>query len=206
MKKTGKSSWKSSCQDNIKPIKTNLKGKTTIYQHARGIGMTNDRKENINPMFYSSEIKKLDPIIKAKEKAKDEYMTIRNYGTPSTLNNVTNKKTSNTTRNNNYNRGSNTNTNQQKKTYATNSYQPNNYNSASNRGNKASNIVKTTQSYSRGSNYGTASGNDAEIVKETRTKVQMGSRSQFRGTGNPTSSVTTEKRVYNSNAFFNSNK
>ena len=206
LKKTGKSSWKSSCQDNIKPIKTNLKGKTTIYQHARGIGMTNDRKENINPAFYSSEIKKLEPIIKAKEKAKVEYMTFRNSGTPSTLINVTNKKTTNTTRNNNYNRGSNTNTNQQKKTYTTNSYQANNYNSASNRVNKASNIVKTTQSYSRGSNYGTASGNDAEIVKETRTKVQMGSRSQFRGTGNPTSSVSTEKRVYNSNTFFNNNK
>lgn len=32
--------------------------------------MTNERKENINPMFYSSEIKKLDPIIKEKEKEK----------------------------------------------------------------------------------------------------------------------------------------
>lgn len=198
LQKSGKSSWTTSVQDNIKPIITNLKGKTTVYQHARGIGMTNDRKENINPMFYTSEIKKLDPIIKEKEKEKVEYMTFRNTGTSNTINNATIKTVSNTTRNN-YNRG--TNSNQQKKSYASNTNQPNNYN----RGNKV-NIVRTTQSYTRGNNYGTGSGNDGEIVKETRTKVQMGSRSQYRGTGNPTSSVTTEKRVYNSNSFFNNNK
>ena len=74
LKKGGKSSYSSSCQDNIKPIVQNLKGKTTIYQHARGIGMTNDRRGNINPLFYNSEIKKLEPIIKEKEKEKVVYI------------------------------------------------------------------------------------------------------------------------------------
>ena len=79
----------------------------------------------------------------------------------------------------NYNRD--TISNQQKKTYGSNTNQPNNYN----RGNKV-NIVRTTQSYSRGGNYG--------------------SGSQFRGRRNHSREVTTEKRVYNSNAFFNNNK
>ena len=70
----GKSSYSSSCQDNVKPLVQNLKGKITVYQHARGIGMTNDRNRNINPLFYNSEIKKLDPIIKEKEKVKVEYI------------------------------------------------------------------------------------------------------------------------------------
>ena len=74
LKKGGKSSYSSSCQDNIKPIVQNLKGKTTVYQHARGIGMTNDRRGNINPLFYNSEIKKLEPIIKEKEKEKVVYI------------------------------------------------------------------------------------------------------------------------------------
>ena len=68
----GKSSYSSSCQDNIKHNIHNLKGKTTIYQHARGIGMTNDKKGNINPLFYNSEIKKLEPIKKDKNKEKVE--------------------------------------------------------------------------------------------------------------------------------------
>ena len=74
LKKGGKSSFTSSCQDNVKPIVQNLKGKTTVYQHARGIGMTNDRRGNINPLFYNSEIKKLEPIMKEKEKVKVEYI------------------------------------------------------------------------------------------------------------------------------------
>ena len=58
----------------MKPRIQNLKGKTTVYQHARGIGMTNDRRGNINPLFYNSEIKKLEPIVKEKEKVKVEYI------------------------------------------------------------------------------------------------------------------------------------
>ena len=70
----GSSSFSSSCKDNVNKIQ-NLKGKTTIYQHARGIGMTNDRKNNINPLFYNSEIKKLEPILKEKQKEKVEYIS-----------------------------------------------------------------------------------------------------------------------------------
>ena len=71
LKKGGKSTYTSSCQEN-RPILNqtqNLKGKTTIYQHARGIGMTNDKKLNSN--FYTSDIRKFEPImnnIKTKEK------------------------------------------------------------------------------------------------------------------------------------------
>ena len=74
LKKTGISSFRSSCKETFKPIVKNLKGKTTVYQHARGIGMTNDKKGKINPMFYSSDIKKLEPIIKEKNKEKVEYI------------------------------------------------------------------------------------------------------------------------------------
>ena len=70
---SGTSSFSSSCKGNVNKIQ-NLKGKTTIYQHARGIGMTNDRKNNINPLFYNSEIKKLGPIVKEKQKEKVEYI------------------------------------------------------------------------------------------------------------------------------------
>jgi len=89
---------------------------------------------------------------------------------------------------------------QQKNTYSTNTNWNCNYNSSNNRRSKF-NTVRTNQVYSRGNNSGR--GNDGEIVKETRTKVQMGSRSQFGNSENLTSSVTTEKSVYNSNTFFN---
>ena len=70
LKKGGKSTYTSSCTE-YRPIPTqNLKGKTTIYQHARGIGMTNDRR-NSNSNFYTSDIKKMqpiEPIVMKKEK------------------------------------------------------------------------------------------------------------------------------------------
>lgn len=72
--KNGKFSYSSSCNDKIKNIVHNLRGKTTVYQHVRGIGMTNDKRGNINPLFYNSEIKKLEPIVKDKEKEKVEYI------------------------------------------------------------------------------------------------------------------------------------
>ena len=74
LKNVGKTSFSSSCQENVKPKAKNLKGTVTVYQHARGIGMTNDRKGNVNPLFYNSEIKKLEPIVKEKEKVKVEYI------------------------------------------------------------------------------------------------------------------------------------
>ena len=43
---------KKRCMSKDKPKKINLIGNTTHYQHARGNGMTNDRKENINHMNF----------------------------------------------------------------------------------------------------------------------------------------------------------
>ena len=201
LKKTGKTSWTTSVQDNIKPIVTNLKGKTTVFQHARGIGMTNEKRENINPMFYTSEIKKLDPIVKEKEKEKVEYLTFRNNGNR-TINTNNTYNGSNTSRSNyNSNRGNNY--VQQKKNYSSNTNPSYNYNNENNRSSRinTTTTTRTNQTYTRG-NYNN-SGKDGEIVKETRTKVQMGSRSQYRNGGNPVSSVTTEKKVYTPNTFFN---
>ena len=113
LKKGGKSSYSSSCQDNIKPIIQNLKGKTTVYQHARGIGMTNDRRGNINPLFYNSEIKKLEPIIKEKEKEKVEYIENFRSNKYRNLNNIINSTRNLDTNNNiqykNYNTMANSN-------------------------------------------------------------------------------------------------
>ena len=120
LQKSGKVFTKCSCDgvEIAQPKKVNLKGNTTIYQHARGIGMTNDRKENINPDFYSSEIKKLDPIYKQKEKEKVEIVeTFRSTGKvyknpPSTTNAATKSTT--------YNRGSKYTQNQNNRSGATN--------------------------------------------------------------------------------------
>lgn len=45
-------------------------------------------------------------------------------------------------------------------------------------------------------------GGDGEIIKETKTKVQMGSRS-YKNQSQPTVSTTTERKVYNQKNFFN---
>ena len=77
LRRSGKVVASSSC-DGIKiqkPI-VNLKGKSTIYQHARGIGMTNDRSGKLNPLYYSSEIKKLEPINQKKGKEKVEIISV----------------------------------------------------------------------------------------------------------------------------------
>ena len=94
-----------------------------------------------------------------------------------------------------YNRGNYT---LQKNSYSSNTNQSSNANTS--KGNKVI-TMRTNQTCTRG--IYPRRGNDGEIVKETKTKVQMGSRSQYKGTGNPISSVTIERKVYNSNAFFN---
>ena len=66
-----------------------------------------------------------------------------------------------------------------------------------NRGGMGSSIKTTTTVY-RGSNMG----GDGEIIKETKTKVQMGSRS-YKNQSQPTVSTTTERKVYNQKNFFN---
>ena len=73
LKQGGKSTYTSSCQENRPLLTQNLKGKTTIYQHARGIGMTNDKK-NLNSSYYTSDIKKFEPIMTEKPKEKLEHV------------------------------------------------------------------------------------------------------------------------------------
>ena len=73
LKKGGKSTYKSSCTEPRPIPKENLRGKTTVFQHVRGIGMTNDRR-NSNSIYYTSDIKKFDPIMIKKEKEKVEHV------------------------------------------------------------------------------------------------------------------------------------
>ena len=196
LQKSGKVTATCSCDGvDTKPKKVNLKGETKIYQHARGIGMTNDRKENINPLFYSSEIKKLDPIYKNKEQEKLENIeTFRSNG--KSYNNSTYQKTTTTNKTSTYNRGGMNNSSSQKKTYNS-GYSNNNYN----RGGMASSTKTTTTTrVYNGGNYG--DGGDGEIIKETNTKVQMGSRSQY-NQSKPVVYNTSERKVYNQKNFFN---
>ena len=193
LQKSGKVTTTCSCNGvDTRPKKVNLKGETKIYQHARGIGMTNDRKENINPMFYSSEIKKLDPIYKKKDQEKLENVeTFRSNG--KVYNNSTYQKTSNKT--STYNRGGMNNSSSQKNTYNS-GYSNNNYNRG---GMGSSTKTTTTTRVYRGGNY---DGGDGEIIKETNTKVQMGSRSQY-NQSKPVVYNTSERQVYNQKNFFN---
>ena len=73
LKRGGKSTYTSSCTEYKPILSQNLKGKTTVYQHARGIGMTNDRR-NSNSHCYTSEIKTFEPIMLTKEKEKLEHV------------------------------------------------------------------------------------------------------------------------------------
>ena len=215
LQRSGKVTSTCSCDgvEIAKPRKFNLKGNTTHYQHARGIGMTNDRKENINPMFYSSEIKKLDPILRQKEKEKVEYIeTFRSSGSYNKSPTATTKTMTKTTTTYNRGGGSKYTPSQNYRSGATNTSTSNRggasstsargaTNTTSNRGGVGT-TVRTTSNYTRTSNTGGASGRDGEIIKETNTKVQMGSRS-FKNQSQPTTYTTTERKVYNQNTFFN---
>ena len=210
LQKSGKVSATCSCDgvEIAQPKKVNLKGSTTHYQHARGIGMTNDKKENINPQFYSSEIKKLEPIYKQKEKEKIENVQSfrsagKSFNSPSPNKSAT--KTSTT-----YNR----NQNQTSRGGATSNASRGMASSTINRGGTSSTstrggvgnsrgagstTTKTTTTVYRGGNMGDG---DGEIIKETNTKVQMGSRS-YKNTSQPTTTVSHERKVYNQKNFFN---
>ena len=210
LQKSGKVSATCSCDgvEIAQPKKVNLKGNTTHYQHARGIGMTNDRKENINPMFYSSEIKKLDPIYKQKDKEKIE--NVESFRSSGKVYNTQPSPNKTTTKTSTYNRSSNYKPNQ--------NYSRGGATSTSNRGGMASSMsyrgassnmnsrggmgstVKTTTTVYRGSNMG--AGGDGEIIKETNTKVSMGSRSN-KNQSQPTVTTTHERKVYNQKNFFN---
>ena len=209
LQRSGKVSATCSCDgvEIAQPKKVNLKGNTTHYQHARGIGMTNDTKENINPTFYSSEIKKLDPIYKEKDKEKIEYVeTFRSSGKvynnqtspskPTTTKTSTYNRSSNYKPNQNYSRGGATSTSGRGGMASSMSSRGGNSN-VNNRGGMGS-TVKTTTTVYRGSN----TGGDGEIIKETNTKVSMGSRSN-KNQSQPTVATTHERKVYNQKNFFN---
>ena len=76
LQKSGKVEVYCSCDsDKVKPPEpVNLDGKLTHYQHAQGIGMTDDKNPNINPKFYFSEIKTLEPILFNKGEPNTEVM------------------------------------------------------------------------------------------------------------------------------------
>ena len=209
-----KVSSKCSCDDVeiAQPKKVNLKGKTLHYQHAQGLGMTNDKNENINPLFYSSEIKQLKPLSKLKGKEIIENVEVfrsngKVYNSPSP-NKTTSKTTTKTTT---YNRNVNNNQNQNYRSGATNSSSTRGGmasstsgrgggNTSSNNRGGAGTTVKTTTTYTRGNNN-MGSGGDGEIIKDTRTKVQMGSRS-YKNSSQPTTYTTTERKVYTQKNFF----
>ena len=198
LQKTGKveARFSSNC-DNMKPEPVNLKGKLTHYQHAQSIGMTDDKNPYINPKYYFSEIKNLNPIIFDKGEINTQSLTFRSDGKNiSTTRTISQPKTQTkpvstytTTRTvNNYSQGrSNTNYNQSK----------------INSGNSNRGVISTSKT-TTSSNYrgNTGTGNNGQIVKETTTKVQMGSRSQFNNQNKPITTTSTERRIYNQNNVY----
>ena len=196
LQKGGKIEVTCSCDNiDIKPKTFDLNGTLTHYQHAQGIGMTDDKKENINPQFYSSEIKALEPMEFKKGEPHIEILefrsddkrcnTARQVNKPSTkpvIISTTNRSVNSYTPSKSYN-----NTNQ----YKTNT-------SVNNRGGYSGVKTTTTSSNYRGNSNTVNSG---QIVKETTTKVQMGSRSQYQPSQAKVT-TSTERKVYNQNNFF----
>ena len=186
--------------DNVKiknPKKADLSGVLTHYQHAQGIGMTDDRKENMNPQFYTSEIKTLKPIIFKRREPLIEILEFRSsdrgYNTARPLNKQNNKPVivSTTRRSNN--------------TISTPSKNYNNstqikYNSSVNNRGGYSGVKSVTNT---GSNYKGSSytGKGGQITKETTTQVRMGNRSQYQNQKQPIVTTSIERKVYNSNTF-----
>jgi len=203
LKKSGKVEATSSC-DNIDIVKpeVNLDGKLTHYQHCQGIGMTDDISDKINPKYYSSEIKNLEPLVFNSGEPITEILEFRSAGKNYTTTKTTTiiKKTEVKPKTN-YNNTRGTSSITQTKVYNNNNknLKANNINS-NNRG--VGNSIKTTTT---SSNYRANTGNDGsgKIVKETTTKVQMGRRSQFLNNQvKPVSTTSTEKVIMNQNSFF----
>ena len=204
LQKSGKVEVYCSCDsDKVKPPEpVNLDGKLTHYQHAQGIGMTDDKNPNINPKFYFSEIKTLEPILFNKGEPNTEVMTFRsqgkNFTTTKTVTKTVTKPPSKPVTNYNTTRASNNYT--QNRTYNNSSYQPKTATGVNNRG--VGSTVKTTTTTSNSYRGNTGTGGSGQIVKETTTKVQMGRRSQFQNQVKPITTVSTERKVYDKNNFF----
>ena len=197
LQKTGKIKVTCSC-DNIeikksKPI--DLIGTYTHYQHAQGIGMT-DKKENINPQFYSSGIKTLDPLTFNKGEPHIEILEFRSNGKNDTNTRTITKTVVKPVVNYSTNRSSNVRSNP-------NSNQIKNNSSATKRG--VGSAVKTTSGTStvnyRGQSGSSGSGNSGNIIKETTTQVKMGNRSQFNNQSKPIVTTTVDRKSYNLNNF-----
>ena len=202
LKKSGKVEATSSC-DNIDIVKpeVNLDGKLTHYQHCQGIGMTDDISDKINPKYYSSEIKNLEPLVFNSGEPIIEILEFRSAGKNYTTTKTTTiiKKTEVKPKTN-YNNTRGTSSITQTKVYNNNKNLKTNNINSNNRG--VGNSIKTTTT---SSNYRANTGGDGsgKIVKETTTKVNMGRRSQFiNNQVKPVSSTSTEKIIINQNSFF----
>ena len=172
LQRSGKVSATCSCDgvEIAQPKKVNLKGNTTHYQHARGMGMTNDKKQNINPKIYAFEIKKLEPIKKQKNKEKIE--NIENFRSKGKVNiNSFNQKPSNNSKNkNSKNRTTNTIVNRGEMGSSLSGRSGNISFNVYNRGRM------TNNNYNRGNNMGDSS--NKKIIKETNTKASIGNRNK----------------------------
>ena len=199
LQKSGKVEVTCSCDsDKIKKQEPpNLEGTLTHYQHAQGIGMTDDKNPNINPKFYFSEIKTLEPLVFNNSEPNTEVLQFRSGGKDlTTTRTVIKTQTKPTTTN--YNTARTPNNYTKNRAYNTPTQQKINT-GVYNRG--MGSTIKTTTSTS--SYRGTSGdGNSGQILKETTTKVQMGSRSQYQNQSKPITTTSTERKVYNQNNFF----
>ena len=197
LQKSGKVEVSCSC-DKItlkKPAPVNLDGKLTHYQHAQGIGMTDAKLDKINPKFYTTEIRILEPIVFNKGEPNVEYLEFRSQGKKYNTTRTVKKVETKPVINYSSNRGTNNYT--PSRTY-NNTTQLKNASVNNNRGVGSTVKVSTSSNYK--GNAGTGSGGG--IIKETTTKVQMGSRSQFNSQNKPITTTTTERKVYNQNNLF----
>lgn len=196
LQKSGKVEVSYCCSDKgPKPV--NLDGTLTHYQHAQGLGMTDDNNKNINKKFYQSEIKQLEPILYNKGEPVIEYLEFRSagksYNTANTKPKIPPKTVVKPTTN--YKSAQGTKTYTQNRTYTTTTQDKNT------RGGPGS-AIKTTTTISNSNFRGSSgTGDRGQIVKETTTKVQMGNRSQFHNQSKPVTSTTTERKIYTQTNF-----
>lgn len=196
LQKSGKVEVSYCCSDKgPKPV--NLDGTLTHYQHAQGLGMTDDNNKNINKKFYQSEIKQLEPILYNKGEPVIEYLEFRSagksYNNANTKPKIPPKTVVKPTTN--YKSAQGTKTYTQNRTYTTTTQDKNT------RGGPGS-AIKTTTTISNSNFRGSSgTGDRDQIVKETTTKVQMGNRSQFHNQSKPVTSTTTERKIYTQTNF-----
>ena len=197
LQKSGKVEVSYCCSDKgPKPV--NLDGTLTHYQHAQGLGMTDDNNKNINKKFYQSEIKQLEPILYNKGEPVIEHLEFRSagksYNNANTKPKIPPKTVVKPTTNYKSAQGAKTYT--QNRTYTTTTQDKNT------RGGPGS-AIKTTTTTTSNSNFrgSSGTGDRDQIVKETTTKVQMGNRSQFQNQSKPVTSTTTERKIYTQTNF-----